>query len=436
MPRRSMPKVRSGCITCKIPGSQADRQRLHFYCCQAAESLASYSDSTLWTSLILQRSHHYPVVRNALVTLSTLYQDHLLDASPSTPSPQHIHLIAKCHRQLSVHLTSPDASIEVALICSLIFYVLEALVANTHQAIWHLDQGLILLQRCRADLPRLTSDGIFTSLVDVFSRLDIQASTFDDSRVPRLSLVPSVERSGIVPVVPEVFINSSHAEAILTRLQNWMMHHLIAHVDNKHRSLEDLPQDLLHERLILEEQFEQFIATLNDLFERDSDATKHLYILRIQALVFHSVLLENIPLPNIFPPATTVHKPTLNTNMHATLEDISTLLSSNSDTTSGRNFTLSTQLISALFFVCLKTTSQDILKTALSLLQHSQLPSRDGLWDAGLAALVINTILERQDDAVDEVIEQRVEDIGLDILDPVEGGLNEVFRSLCIRQAS
>ncbi|RAK71573.1 uncharacterized protein BO72DRAFT_350349, partial [Aspergillus fijiensis CBS 313.89] len=63
-------------IPFKVLGSQADRQLLHFYCCQAVESLPSFSDPTLWTRLILPRCHAQPIIRNALVTLSALYQDH------------------------------------------------------------------------------------------------------------------------------------------------------------------------------------------------------------------------------------------------------------------------------------------------------------------------------------------------------------------------
>ncbi|PYH42489.1 Zn(II)2Cys6 transcription factor [Aspergillus saccharolyticus JOP 1030-1] len=127
-------------IPFKVPGSQADRQLLHFYCGQAAESLASFSDPTLWTRIILQRCHIQPVIRNALVTLSALYQEYYhnippegADAGTSTASQRQsslrsLQLIARSHRQLRIHLSSPQASYEVVLLCGVLFYAFESLI--------------------------------------------------------------------------------------------------------------------------------------------------------------------------------------------------------------------------------------------------------------------------------------------------------------------
>jgi len=484
--------IKAYSIPFKVPGSQVDRQLLHYYCCQAAENLSSFSDPVLWTNLILQRSHDQPVIRNALVALSSLHKDHLCGEF-SGPGPGRVpplksmHLVSKCHRQLRTYLSSPDALPEVALICSVIFYTFESLIGDTQRAIWHLDQGLVLLQRCQTDHPHLfaSSDEIFSHLTALLSRLDIQASTFDDRRPPALTLVSSLETSGVVSVVPDAFFNADHGESVLVKLQNWTMHHIITHVEHKHKNLEEFPSDILYERLVLEAQFERYRVAIENLAANaasgghDSSRQRQQHIqrillLRIHSQIFHSILVENIPIRStttipvnsttipvnstttILVRSTTtipIHSATTSTvnasvpatptsspstlqgslqpehGLHAALFNISALLSSLGpapsyrdgnhhpdlpDTTSkempppeptqpgNRVFTLSTHLIAALYIVCLKTIDRQALRTALSLLQHSQLPARDGLWDAATAASIVQGLITRARKEQDE----------------------------------
>ncbi|KAE8164075.1 hypothetical protein BDV40DRAFT_298790 [Aspergillus tamarii] len=418
--------IDSYCIPFKVPGSQADRQLLHYYCCQAAESLSSYTDPTLWTSLILQRSHHEPVIRNALVTLSSLYQDHLSGElscynNVNHPPPRTLQRIAKCHRQLRLYLSSPGALPEVALTCSVLFYAFEALIGNTQQAIKHLDLSLTLLQRCQKDTSPSTSkpDDIVPHLAALLSCLDVQASIYDKQRgLPRLVLTSASEICGTHSVVPKVFIDVAQGETVLLKLQNWIARHLAINARVKHKPLSEIPPDVLHERRVLEVQLQRYLTAVDKLYQDSEEkVAKRILLLRIQARMYYGVINYRFPLPCsaqssiIHPllPLTVQNPPAPDEWIDTALSEISVLLDNSPQYTACRSrpFTLSTQLVGGLLHACLRTTRQNTLETALSLLQHPNLPSRDGLWDAKATESAIRSLLAQcsaEHDADDRLV--------------------------------
>ncbi|KAL4886076.1 hypothetical protein BJY04DRAFT_213614 [Aspergillus karnatakaensis] len=414
----------------KVPGSQADRQLLHFYCCEAAGGLSSYSDPTLWNSIILQQSHHQPVIRHALVTLSALYRDYLQGGNSILPSASDAAMqrIARCHRQLRLYLRSPNATPDTPLICSILFYAFEILIGDCNSATKHLNNGLTLFKQCRDTWD--PNDELLPYLNSFFAQLDVHCSTFDDSRTPVLSLVSADETSGIAPVVPAELTSLDQAQTVLTKLQNWLMHHVITHLPHKGRPMNELPSDILHERFVLYQQYQRFLFGLEFLLPTlPSDSAHRGLIIRIQARMYHAVLLENIPepsagpgLPPTFRASTPTHWPS--DSLQATLADIESLLTIDTASTR-RSFTLCSQLVAILYFVGLKTDNPRSRDMAISLLQHPQMPPKDGLWDARKAVTIIQTMMHRTRAQADVAT---LEDAGTGILDPDEGGLDEVLR--------
>ncbi|KAJ5564158.1 hypothetical protein N7513_000400 [Penicillium frequentans] len=481
--RRSMPKVRTGCATCKtrkvkcdeqrpkchrcvstgrscpgypqaahsqpeikmynipfkVPGSRTDRELLHYYCCEAADSISRFSENTLWKHLILQRSQDQPVIRNSLVTLSCLYRDYSFSESPRLEvSVKHIQLITRSHSQLRAHLAR-DASAEVALICSLIFYTFECLIGNVQQALWHLDQGLNILRRIQPDYPCLTNgQESYVQLMAIFSQLDIHASIFLD-RTPILRLASPKEVPEMVPTVLEKISDLPDLEKSLVVLQNWILWHLTEFVEYKNLPLAQVPSVVIQERLDLESQLQKLEEkvermTTNEHFQSfDCSQRQRLILLRSQALIFHAVLLENIS-------CTLDGEDTpLNASCRfdLALTQISTLLSSDECDSSSekttppkRGFTLSTNIIAMLYFICLKTNDRHILRRALFLMQGSSSTSRDGLWDARTAVAIVKALLS-EDDLQSEVPEMdfKLEYVGSEIVD-TSGGLEEAFKML------
>ncbi|KAL2852047.1 hypothetical protein BJY01DRAFT_232674 [Aspergillus pseudoustus] len=445
-------EIREYSLPFKVPGSQADRQLLHFYCVEAAGSLSSFSDPTLWSTLILQRSHHQPVIRNALVTLAGLYREYLQGGYSIQPSGSQTAMlrIAKCHRQLRLYLRSADVSPETPLICSVLFFAFETLVGDAISAIQHLNNGLNLLKQSLARSHRSSStDEILPYLTALFSRLDVQASTFDDERAPVLTLVSLEEMSGSADAVPAQLTSLVEAEAVLTKLQNWLMHHIIAHVQHKHKPVEEFPPELLHERLVLYQQYERFLFGLNDLIASLPASMAHrALLLRIQALMYHAILLENIPQQTYPTPSpseasfscsTPAPSQMPNDALQSALLDMQRFLSSLGDRGTPRHFTLCSQLVAILYFLCLKTTNHKSREAAFSLLQHSNLPARDGLWEAQKAIVVLRTLMSQaptqpgEEDAT--AAAERLEDTGKEIFDANDGGIEHVFRTLTCQSA-
>jgi hypothetical protein len=386
---------------------------------------------------MMQRMQHQPVIRNALVALGSIYKDFLQLEIPSLgASPQQILIMTRAHKQLRTHLLSRDASPEVALICSLIFYILECLVGNSQHAIWHLDQGLILLQRCHIEYPDVVSVPGFEHLMAVFSHLDIHASIFDNERVPILDIE---KIAGTSPTVPRSFIGLSDAEKSLTVMQNRLMHHLISSLEYQEKTQDQIPSELLLERKQLGIQFKCLERGIEDLFlEPHGEAPspqrqQRMLLLHIQAIIFHAALLEKINMssndPNIATEA--------DNRFNLALSKIQTLLSSSPESnlsSSNREFTLSTNILAALYYICMKTRNYHILKKALSLIQGCSISTRDGLWDAGKVASVVQSLAPCDAFEVDNSEFIRLEDVGSGIVD-TSGGLEEAFRLLKIRES-
>jgi len=440
-------------IPFQVPGSKADRELLHYFCCQAVGDFSSSLDADLWTHLILQRGHDEPVIRNALVTLSTLHKDYLFGDGQAqslkargreSHSPRSLALVARSHRHLRNYLFKADAAPEVALICSIIFYAFESLLGEPERAIEHLDHGLRLLEQSQTGFSIDRGNyGLQKQLITLYQRLDIQASSFNDMRRPFLTLCTPAEKTGSISIVPTFFHDLHHAEAVLTKLENWVLHHIIEHVDLKGRAWAEFPQSVLDERQVLATQFEQYgyaleqICTLTGMelqsatpMEQQAHMAPFLF-LRTTYLLFLSVMHENLPNP-LRHPATWQFDRGMraqspfsqfpsdpNRTLRLALDDVSKLswiktgnplqptatpigspatpLSSGQSPLNRRTFTLSSQIVAALYFTCLKTTDPEILSRAREAL--SSIHGRDGLWDAELVSYIVDELAKTHPDS-------------------------------------
>ena len=401
------------------------------------------------------------MIRNALVALSALHKDYLCGEFigddyespclyaelPPVANVKTMGMISRCHRQLRNYLSRTDASPDVALISSVIFYTFESLLGESQRAIWHLDQGLILLRKCQLDKSLDLNDPLIPRLATLLYDLDLQASCFDDRRPPILKLATDAETKGHIDIVPDTFLDLTHAEAILTKLQNWTLHHLVQYVHYRGARLDELPSESLVERLVLVAQLHKFEASLARFTSYESlisNTSQHIrgedgrqqrrqrmLLLRISLYTFSYLVKENILL--LSPEAVNVAKKVIDMlpeynkrplshvkrpvgdedlDLERALGSIDALLSLPCSATSpggqpsdsSRTFTLSTHLIAALYFLSLKTTNTQTLQRALALFSHPHLRhARDGLWDARTAAFLVDNLVKvRQNGNVTE----------------------------------
>ncbi|RYP32611.1 hypothetical protein DL767_005116 [Monosporascus sp. MG133] len=80
-PRAALP-IASYPIPFTVPRSQKDRQMLHYFCVQGSRGIAGFLSSDFWSRTILQKMDRNPVVRHALVSLSSVNLDSVTADAP------------------------------------------------------------------------------------------------------------------------------------------------------------------------------------------------------------------------------------------------------------------------------------------------------------------------------------------------------------------
>ncbi|KAJ9611660.1 hypothetical protein H2200_004844 [Cladophialophora chaetospira] len=377
-------------------------------------------------------------------------------------------MISRCHRQLRNYLSRTDAAPDVALVCSVIFYTFESLLGESQRAMWHLDQGLILLRKCELD--KSLDDPLIPHLSTLLHHLDIQASCFDDRRPPLLNLATDAETQGHVDIVPDTFLDLTHAEAVLTKLQNWLLHHLVRYVHYRGVSVEDLPSESFIERLVLAVQLQKFEAVLDKFASYESlistttahlrredqrqQRTQRILLLRVNLYTFSYLVKEHLQfltldaydvvkkVLDLLPEHSRdsfaqviVQSKNVELDLERALTAVEVLLAQPapelpgsspcaSNTSSARTYTLSTHLIGALYFLSLKTTNKQMLDKAIGLFSHPQLRNaRDGLWDSRTAAFLVDNLIQVRkngnvtsgSDGSDILMHISEEDISIDV---------------------
>ncbi len=279
--------ITSYSIPFKIPGSQKDRQKLHYFCVQGASDLSGSlsSSADFWTKTVLPCSHEEPTVRHALIALSSIHLDFVTTECPSgesfdkeLTSIETLVQYNKALRQLRSYLCSTDQpSIKVALICCALFYCFESTRGDYDSALAHLRNGLSILRGAKVGVPNEASAAKTTYLVEdlhklehMFSRMDLQATLFGDSRMPFLEITTYDERTGKTPIVAtDTFKNLDEAQSTLDKLRNQAWRFLIGSIQYKYVRPEKLPAHVVQEKNQLVKQFQCWSSALDGLWCRE-----------------------------------------------------------------------------------------------------------------------------------------------------------------------
>ncbi|KAI0429411.1 hypothetical protein F5Y09DRAFT_260455 [Xylaria sp. FL1042] len=246
-------------IPFRIPGSQQDRRLLHYFCVRGAGDLSGHLGSEFWTRLVLQHSHDHVPVRQAVVALSCAHQCYIMahDGGDPVPADAIVHY-SRAMRSLRKHMSvGIDNKVEISavipLVCSILFCCFENMQGNTEAALRHLSSGIAILAR-QKERGRLNYEGRDNERLDLLehmlARLDLQASMFDDARLPlmRQSLTIETEESS-----SDTFQTIDNAQADLTRLQSGKLQFLIHNETLKFWPEHDLPEVVKLEKQAIEE---------------------------------------------------------------------------------------------------------------------------------------------------------------------------------------
>jgi hypothetical protein len=394
--------ITSYSIPFKVPGSQRDRQLLHYFCVQCSNDISGFLTSDFWSQTVLQESHQDPIVRQALVAMSWLHLDYSTsEPGNSSARAEALTQYGKALRSMRKRLSQPsESTTKIALICCILFYCCEGALGDRNAALQHLSNGLNLLMSTQHEHNGDVSQDI-QSLSDVFERLDMQASFFEDDRVPILVLPNwQLGKNNYRLSVEDKFTGLQEAQQSLVRLQAWLYHFVNKNADYHEEPRESLPMDILQEKDALMQGYTSWITAINN-FENDTkcdDETLH----GIRTLLVHFYVCRMI-VESKFPHDPEVFGASPNPAAHKILDLAETLLqyttllngSPNATKSPRRNFSLETGVVAPLFAVAIKCSDESVATRAAQMLASSQ--RREGLYDAQTMAQIITVLKDTRD---------------------------------------
>ena len=380
----------------KVPGGRDERQALHYFSNFAAADLTGYLPSDFWSHTILQRCQHDAPVRHAAAALGRLHQEYVAADDPYTfeVSSETAEAYRKSVKALRTYLgrhAIPDRG--MVLMCSAIFYCFELMRDDRRTALRHLHSGLDILREWHdgGQDPSINSK---KDIVDVFARMDLQATIFDDRRQLGLALDEQVRLDFAAQLLP--FRSAAEAQQDLFPLLHNAFGFLIDNVPHKFSNASAVPSSVLVQRARLLDRFnlwEQRTAGIQDGLQSDLIPSSQalceawLHCISIKLLVSHS--LQD---------ATMAAAPTFDDEADRLLELARSVLSMNryntlSSPTSTdpprRHFSLHPGVVAPLALLAVKTLNPKVRYSAVLLLQEAS-GRREGFYDADQMVNVIN----------------------------------------------
>ncbi|KAH7014163.1 uncharacterized protein B0I36DRAFT_338331 [Microdochium trichocladiopsis] len=292
--------VTSYAIPFRVPGSQADRQLLHYFCVVSASELSGYVLSDFWTRIVLQHAQHELVVRQAVVALSSVHQllhsrKFGLKRSPDTtgggwvyaPTNQYITPLIessiaynKALRSLRKYLRNQDTedatevrgssipNMIVPLICCAVFYCFESVQGNVEAAFHHLAAGRAMLDGLKGQgNPRGEVSADMVALESLMERMELQAAIFDQPRYGRMVLrQPHWDIESRIPdVANATFHTFEDAQHVLTRLQTSTIHYMSLYANLRDCPASSIPFDVVAEKSLLLAAFSDWATRFGKL---------------------------------------------------------------------------------------------------------------------------------------------------------------------------
>jgi hypothetical protein len=428
----------------KIPGSQHDRQLLHYFCVHASADLAGYSSGAwdFWGQLVLEYSHHEPVVRSALIALASVHRNYATKEAPGDGFTDPLKEYNKAIRRLQKYINSSEnPSKKVVLVCCALFYGFDSTRGEQEWALAHLRTALNLLKNIsnvKGDADsKLDNDSL--NKMDImrrfFSQLDVQAAVFDDSRLPTMVLISPDERSGRANCIPLGFTRLSQAEIALYKLQNWAMNFFTSNAQHKYKMEGEMPFAVALERRELQKQFRRWEEALSVLLEHqealyDKEKAQMLQnntsILRVHSRCYSIALLT-------FCPLSSTERAKIDSDFEEILEEIDLVIQRQSSSMSSglRSFSCHSNIIISLFFISCKCRDSRSRKRAIALLEATV--GREGIWDAQMLVGLVRRMMQIEYDGKTFAVDSEglaVEDWATGVFNDAKGGFHALAKAL------
>lgn len=194
-------------------GTTQERRAFHRFKYRTVPAFCGGSESEFWNELVLSASVAEPVIREAVIALGTLHEDHesrggRYDESTTT-SPAYKEsslLYGRAIRHLYQRIdTVAGETANLAVIASILFACFEVLRRNNMAAVIHYQNGMRQLMKQmnarsqhqlgppdsmneKQPLVRLSPQDDMDTMLRVFARYDVHASTYSRIKAEKLSV--------------------------------------------------------------------------------------------------------------------------------------------------------------------------------------------------------------------------------------------------------
>ncbi|KAM0335223.1 hypothetical protein ACHAQA_000265 [Verticillium albo-atrum] len=451
-------------IPFRMPGSQRDRQLLHYFCVQGAHEFSGFVHNEFWARTALYASQNETIVRQSLIALSSLHLDLARPGATGTGPGSGAGIVGndtllqygKALRSLQTRITksgqTAQARFETAktsLICCILFYCFESSMGDTQAAMGHLDNGLRLFASHRRAHAH-DDDEEMASLSDTLGRLDMQATFFDDGRLPTLALVSPTERETGLLASGETqtpFFKLGDAQKLLIKLSNWLVHFLLENLDHQYESRDAIPAAVLAEKDRLTVEFDlwaqQCDAFMRDLpspvshpagdSDRERDQSRAARTLQAQHGAMQMLLASKIPSrPEIFGTVPNLAGADIVQLCESVLLPDGHGEAAAAAASTTRSLSSETGVVVPLFLLAMKCADESVTDKAVELLVRSQ--RREGLYDAVAAASLVGKLKgimnqrrhESEELGLGSSREDSLEHWVADLLDQAPGGVSRL----------
>jgi hypothetical protein len=413
-------------VSSNIDGDSQEQRGFHFFVARTAAEISGYLPSEFWDTLLLQASHADPAIRHAVIALGSLHEIYDVHTSRCLENGEaldkrHFALqqSSKAISHLSNQLSMPSPpSGEVVLICCLLFICLESFQGDYAAALVHLNSGLRILGSLRRESID-SSKTAMTNFCDrtvmekalrpLFMNLDLQASTYLNTRPVNYDLVGVGIETLTAPSIPTAFINITEAQESLNNNLHWMLHYehqawatLNAAKQTEGADIEGITDVILTAQAEHRVQLERWLQTLNAFLsdysvKLGSRELRGAVVLKIHHITCR-VLLE----------ATTYDHETGFDDLTdefarvvALSETLSKIPSAMPEAGLRPSYSFDMGILPSLYYTAVRCRDPIIRRKALALLSAS--PRREGIWDSLVLAAIVRWVIGEEESDLDEV---------------------------------